>query len=302
MRIELPKNLLQTPVRLELNRLPPPPPPTDEDIDAFTYVTTHDPTSNQTSVNGLNFSPDGFTMFVPDFGRTDQYTLGVKWDPASAGSQVSMPNLPGSRSWVFVTFNAAGTRAYYYNPGSTDFLRTQTLSEPYDLTTANNDEATEGFGDRPLNGSSMLLLDNEQDFYLLDSSGGSRNKVYHHIMSVAGDITTSALGPSGTSGALDFAAEADTQQANTMDFSPNGTKLYIGHNSIDTIFQYDMSVAYDISTAVYSGKSLVLQGLGSPEVALSFFHGMHIRKDTGKSMFIQHGDNSNFFVDEYTTI
>ena len=121
-------------------------------------------------------------------------------------------------------------------------------------------------------------------------------------MSVAGDVTTQTLQPSGSGGALDFGAEADSQGTNTMDFSPNGTKLYIGANTGDTIFQYNLSVAFDVTTAVYSGRSLVLQGFGSPEVALTFFNGMHIRKDTGKSLFVQHGDNSNFFVDEYTTI
>ena len=306
MRIEVPRKLSLTAGRFGLNVPLPPPPATDEDIDAFTYVQTHDmhPASNRSSLNSLHFKPDGTKVYAGDFSAVVQLDLPTPWDPSTAENQVLQTSpLASSRSWEAITFNTPGTRLYVYNQASSDVVRSIDLRTPFEFLAAGSPQNTnplaKSIPDSPRNGTSMLLRPNdEQNVYFLDADS-TKPKVFHWFMNTPGDVT-SLVALSGTAGVLDFSAEVSASNtASSMDWSPNGTKLYIMTSDTDTIFQYDMSVAYDISTAVYSGKSLVLQGFGSPEVLLTFNNGIHVRKDTGRSLFVQHGDNSNFFIDEY---
>ncbi|MEL7145060.1 MAG: hypothetical protein AAFO69_01725, partial [Bacteroidota bacterium] len=69
------------------------------------------------------------------------------------------------------------------------------------------------------------------------------------------DLSTPFLLSSAVSGnSLDVGNEAI--QPTGMSVSMDGLRIYITDNQTDRVFQYDMSIAFDISTATYSGFSL----------------------------------------------
>lgn len=55
---------------------------------------------------------------------------------------------------------------------------------------------------------------------------------------------------------LDVSAEALTAQG--FDIKTDGSSIYIVDSASDSVFQYDLSIAWDLSTAIYSGNSISL--------------------------------------------
>jgi len=80
--------------------------------------------------------------------------------------------------------------------------------------------------------------------------GNTNDTIYQYSLSTAYDVTTASYDSKSFS--------VTTQEINPLNFtmSTDGTKAYVLGNNQDKIFQYDLSTAWDISTASYSSKSL----------------------------------------------
>lgn len=89
--------------------------------------------------------------------------------------------------------------------------------------------------------------DGTQVFFITD---GGTDTITARNLSVAWDISTI----SATVATFSFTAQTTTARGLTM--SPDGTKMYITAESINTAFEYTLSTAFDITTATYSGNSI----------------------------------------------
>ena len=84
--------------------------------------------------------------------------------------------------------------------------------------------------------------------------GNTGDDVGQYSLSTAWDVSTASF----DSVTLDVSSEDSIP--NGLVFSSDGTKLYITGNTNNKIFQYDLSTAWDLSTASYASKSLSVQG------------------------------------------
>jgi len=111
-------------------------------------------------------------------------------------------------------------------------------------------------------------------------SGGDNVKEYG--LSTAWDTTTASLDY-----AFDISSEEATSAA--LVFKPDGTKFYIAGGTSDTVYEYDMSTAWDVSTASYNqGFSVATQE--------TLPRGIRFKPD-GTKMFITGSDGDE--VNEY---
>lgn len=76
------------------------------------------------------------------------------------------------------------------------------------------------------------------------------------------DNKSVAVGPASS-------RETDAPQA--VAFHPSGTKMFIGGVAEAKMFEYNLSVAWDVSTATYSGNSIAVDGGISASVTGTFF-------------------------------
>ena len=95
-------------------------------------------------------------------------------------------------------------------------------------------------------------------------SGSGANRVYQHSMSTAFDLSTASYDSKNFS----IQNQDSFLQGNT--FSPDGTIMYLMGNTNDTVFQYNLSTAFDVSTATYPNKSLSTSSQGSTLCDLNF--------------------------------
>ena len=106
----------------------------------------------------------------------------------------------------------------------------------------------------PVSPVSFVVTPDDLNLFVQSADVGDR-AIYHYLMSVAGDAGTATF----QAQALDVSTEFDTNLF-TIVYTPDGSKLFVvGTNSGAVIIaQYDMNTAYDVNTAVYSGKQITV--------------------------------------------
>jgi len=82
--------------------------------------------------------------------------------------------------------------------------------------------------------------------------GDSGNDVGQYSLSTAWDVSTASFD------SVTLSVSSEDTSPTGLAFLSDGTKLYITGNTNKRIFQYDLSTAWDLSTASYASKSLLL--------------------------------------------
>ena len=85
-----------------------------------------------------------------------------------------------------------------------------------------------------------------------------------------------------------FSISSQTTTSRDLVFNDDGTRMFVYDNGSSSVYQYNLSTAYDVSTASYSNNSYTVSGtVGNRGIAFSI---------DGKKMFINDMDG----VFEYT--
>ncbi len=101
--------------------------------------------------------------------------------------------------------------------------------------------------------------------------GMSQNKIFEFDLSTAFDISTA------TKNSNEFLHDSEQEDATDIKFNSDGTKLFLAGEDGDTIDEYNLSTAYDVSTSVY--QNTYFSGGGLSFVAIAF-------NTTGTKLFI----------------
>lgn len=138
-----------------------------------------------------------------------------------------------------VNVKSDGTKFWIIGNNS-DQVREYTMSTPGNSSTAThtasyNGSATYGTDPRDINFSA----DGTKMYILGGTSGGT---IYQFTLSTPWDITTA------TSASLNYSASGPSGPY-SFDLSADGTKLYIMSNGDDYLYHYNLSTAWNISTA-----------------------------------------------------
>ena len=122
-----------------------------------------------------------------------------------------------------------------------------TFVKTVDVST--NIDVPEGLTFSP-NGLKMYITDNTGDL------------IEEYALSSAWDISTAAHAGSNL-----VIADAQTDVPEDMEFNADGTKMFLVDRDGDVVLEYNLSTAYDVSTAVYqSGANAdVSNETGNPE-------------------------------------
>jgi len=88
-----------------------------------------------------------------------------------------------------------------------------------------------------------------------------------------GTVVSGSVGYSLSSGSYDsksFSIASQDANSTGVAFSSDGTKMYITGNTIDNVFQYTLSTAFDVSTASYDSVSFSVTPQTSVAIDLTF--------------------------------
>jgi 6-phosphogluconolactonase (cycloisomerase 2 family) len=233
----------------------------------------------------LPTTPQGLLkgIFFPDDNVRNEVISGdiVRYGYTNKSFSVGLQNgVPYS-----VVISTDGTNMYVI---SNQQVFQYTLSTPFEINTATYANKSLSFGSIEGNGQGLSISNDGVNLYI---NGNTNDRIVQYVMTTPWDLATAKLPPQVKT--LVVSSQGETEP-HGMSFGDSGTKLYVVGNTNDTIYQYTLSTAYDVSTATYANKSYYVGAVDSFPTGIDF-------KPDGTRFYIQGGSNARLYQFTCTT-
>lgn len=222
---------------------------------------------------GVFFKPDGTKMYLTGTIGDDvnEYDLSIAWDVSSASflQNFSVSSQETSPAGLF--FKPDGTKMYIAG-GAGDDVNEYNLSTAWDISTASylqNFSVSAQDGDP----AGIFFRSDGLKLYVI---GRTNDNVFEYTLSAGWDISTASFVQS-------FSISGQETSPYGLVFKDDGTKMYVLGSVADTIFEYSLSTAWDVSTASYS-QGAYIRGIAASPAGLYF-------KADGTRCFVSDGNN-----------
>jgi DNA-binding beta-propeller fold protein YncE len=146
-----------------------------------------------------------------------------------------------------ITFNNDGTKLYFTGANTADAVFQYSLGTAYDISSGTYDNV------------SLSVVDNRpcgirfnNDGTKLFVTGFDSQRIEEYSLSTAFDISSSSATYAGDSERLNTSSYETLPR--DIEFNSDGTRLFITGGTGDDITEYELSTAFDVSTATYHGE------------------------------------------------
>src|SRR3989344_3245892 len=214
------------------------------DVIAGASVETSGTLTEDTFPQDLAFKPDGTKVYV--IGGTNdrvyQYPLSIPWRISSIGAtEANSGSLAADEGNPRgLAFKLDGTKVFIIGEDN-NTIRQYPLSTAWDISTIGASEANSGaLTTDEANTQALAFKTDGTKVYVI---GDSNDTVRQYPLSTAWNIATIEA-TEANSGSL----TADETDPQAISFKTDGTKVYVIGTTNDTIRQYPLSTAWDIST------------------------------------------------------
>jgi len=194
---------------------------------------------------------------------------GFDWNNNSVTSSTQNYSQYGGDEIGVFDFSSDGNYVFVYSRGSgskEDTVRRFPLSTAYDVTTTSNSgvqeidisgQSTDGSGSAAVtDGYAMKIGYGGTRLYVVDHTA---NAVFQWNLSTANDLTSASYGTT-------FDVSTQATDPSGIEFNSDGTKMYVGDEQDRTVYEYNLSTAWDISSASYSqSRSFATAGSGGDQ-------------------------------------
>lgn len=199
--------------------------------------------TEDTSMQGLYFSDDGTKMYL--LGVTNdtvyQYTLATAWDVTTASYASKSLLISGQEiTATSIIFGDSGTKMYLVGTTS-DNIRQYTLGTAWDISTATYASKTLSVLAQDTTSGAIFFKPDGTRVFMVGTTG---DIVRGYNLGTAWDISTGVY-----SSALDKSILLQDTTATGLEFSSDGTKMFIIGTTNDYIYTYTLGTAWDPSTA-----------------------------------------------------
>ena len=204
--------------------------------------------SQETFPSSLVFKPDGTKMFVVGYGNDAilQYSLSTAWDVSTASYDsvsFSVSSQEPNSQGLFI--KPDGTK--FWITGNSDKVWQYSMSTAWDISTASYDSVNFSTFSQATLPVGVEFKSDGTKMYIIDVLGTQR--VYQYSLSTAWDLSTTSYD------SVSFITSSQDATPLDLTFNSDGTKMYMIGSTTDTIYQYGLSTAWDLSTASYDNVS-----------------------------------------------
>jgi DNA-binding beta-propeller fold protein YncE len=213
------------------------------DITSASYTTNTVVDLNPT---GLAFSSDGTLMAVTTVGAQTIYTLSTAWDVSSRNTYVTLPttkalNLTPQDTVPNNAFFKPDGTELYTSGNSNDAIYQYSLSSAFDISTASYTRSFSVVSQTTAPTSVAFKTDGTK-MYVTETVTDS---VLEYSLSTAWDISSASYSQA-------FSVATQETVPNAVTFKPDGTKMYVTGTSSDSVNEYALSTAWDVSSASFT--------------------------------------------------
>jgi sugar lactone lactonase YvrE len=180
-----------------------------------------------------------------------------------------------------ICFSADGTKLFVVGDGN-DEVKRHTLSTAWNVATAGASDQSFSIAGQETGVQDIFFRADGLKMYVVGTTTG--DAVYEYTLSVAWDVTTAVYVQSKS------VAAQETNPVG-LSFSPDGLYLFVVGTVNDQVYRYELTTAWDLSTATYSGHTSGWLS-GAPQ-------SLYMSPDGKKLYLTDNGDDS---VKEYSLI
>ncbi len=210
---------------------------------------TFTPDAANTSPSGLSFKNDGTIMFIADTDNTlYAYDLPTAWDISSASSSVTATITAATNFLQGIYFRPDGLRFYVVDGSGVDLIRESSLTTAWDISTSGFTGKTFGVATQDTDPTGVSFSAKGDKMYVI---GLQNDNVNEYTLSIPWDLDTAVI-------SFVFPTASFDNIPRDITFSPDGKKFYIVGQQNNSIKDYVMDVAWDLSTASSVGNSVDL--------------------------------------------
>jgi len=258
---------------------------TDPDIANASYDSKSFAFGSQDAAGtNIQFTPDGTKMILLGITNDDffEYSLSTAWDISTASYTTNNFNLGvQSTSMYGAFFKSDGTKIYAVSVGGTIYQ--YSMSTAWDITTASYDNVSLSVTSQAGSPRDLWFKSDGTKMYVVDATN---DKIFQYSLSTAWDVSTASYD------SVSLAVSSQDGTPISLYFNPDGTAFWLQGFSNNSVYEYGLTTAWDLSTASYSSISF------STSTQTSFAFGMTFSAD-GSKMYIS--DNSGDIIYQYST-
>jgi DNA-binding beta-propeller fold protein YncE len=245
------------------------------DISTAVLLQNFSVSNREAIATGVFFKPDGTKLYVigQNTDNVNEYDLHTAWDISTAdflqtfavGTQETIPR--------GVFFKPDGTKMYVAGTSGDD-VNEYNLSTAWDISTAVFLQLFSAAA-QETNVQDVFFKPDGTKMYVVGSEGDNVNE---YNLSTAWNVSSASY-------LQNFSVSAQDSYPTGIFFKPDGTKMYVVGDTGDSVYEYDLSTAWDISTASFLQILLVSSQETAP-------HGISFKPD-GLKMYVigQSGDD-----------
>ncbi len=236
--------------------------------------------SEETTPNGLSFNNDGTKMFIVGHQGDDvnEYTLSTGFDLSTATFVDSFDVSSEDEDARHAQFNQNGTKMFVIGKEN-DRVCEYTLDTGFDVSTATfvdcvsvSEESKPDELEFSPDGTKMFVV------------GESGDDINEYTLSTAFDVSTATFVDS-------FSVRSEENVPTGLAFTYDGTKMFVTGWQNDTIIEYKLSTAFDVSTATLVNSYAIPDSVENKPQGLTF-------SSDGSKMFLLGRENNKVY--EYT--
>ena len=242
--------------------------------------------SQDAGPRAVAFKSDGTKMYYAGTNNDTiyQYSLSTAWDVSTASYDSVSFSVASQGQPSGLVFKSDGTK-FYLSENNTSSVYQYSLSTAWDMSTASYDSVSFSISSQGLYPHDVMFKSDGTSMYVYASDVES---VFQYTLSTAWDLSTASY----ASKSYAFANAEDTSPEG-MDISADGTKFYMVGRTTDSIYQYTLSTADDISTVSYDSVSFSISSQDTDPYNIVF-------GNSGEKLYVV--GNTNDSIYQYSTV
>lgn len=210
------------------------------------YVRVFSVSAQELNPQEVKFKLDGTRMYV--LGATgddvNEYALSEAWNVSTASYTANYSVATEDTTPAGLTFSPDGTTMFMVG-SNRDNVYQYSLSNAWSVNSATY-SGSFYVGDRETAPTGVEFSAAGDRMYVVGTTGDDVNEY-------SVPLPWNIVSPRFSNTSFSVAAEATNPQG--LEFKPDGTKMYVVDSAGDNVFQYSLSVPWDVSSASYDSKN-----------------------------------------------
>ena len=216
-------------------------------------------TSEQRQPTGVLFNPDGTKMYSTGTvqNKIYMYNLTTPYTVTSATYSSKTCNLTGDNDALMFRFNSDGTAIFVLDTKTTETIDKYSLTTAYDISTCSLVAGSpQDFGGGMEMRSFSFSNDGSKIFIFDQDGNDEKHSIKEYSLASSFDLSNPTLVTEYVGHNSNLNSIEDFAQG--LEFSSDGTKMFITGNKEDTILAFSLSNPFDLSANVtYDGEHIV---------------------------------------------